>query len=236
MKAERTSPLTLAGRMLVQRATRYWWTLLIAGVAWLVVGWVVLRADATSLATVGLLLGIVFIGSGVNEAAIGGMVNGGWKVLHYAIAVIFLLGGLWAFVRPINTFFALASTLGLILLFYGAFEITRSIGARAETPYWWAGLISGVLLLLLALWVSTSNPETSISRRTLLILFWVGTLALVRGFSEIMLAFGLRHLGAAAAGRADRVAEAEEIPTMVPSQERRTVSEQEPARHTAPRD
>jgi uncharacterized membrane protein HdeD (DUF308 family) len=235
MNREETSPLTLPGRMLVHQAARYWWTLLVAGLAWLVVGWVVLRADATSLATVGLLLGIVFCASGVNEAAIGGMVRGGWKLLHYAIGVIFLLGGVWAFVRPINTFFALASTLGLILVFYGAFEIARSIGVREVTPFWWAGLISGVLLLLLALWVSTSNPETSISRRTLLILFWVGTLALLRGFSEIMLAFGLRHLGTATAGRADRVTQAEEIATVVPSQARRSVSEQDSARHTAPR-
>jgi uncharacterized membrane protein HdeD (DUF308 family) len=235
MNKEETAPLSLPGRMLVQRAARYWWTLLLAGVAWLVVGWVVLRADVTSLATVGLLLGIVFVTSGVNEAAIGGMVTGGWKILHYGIAVVFLLGGLWAFIRPIDTFFALASMLGLILIFYGAFEITRGIGARGETPYWWASLISGVLLLLLALWVSTSDPEATIARRSLLILFWVGTVALLRGFSEIMLAFGVRHLAKAPAGREDRVAEAEEVPTVVPAQERRSMSEQDSAPRTVPR-
>src|SRR5688572_5059719 len=118
------------GRFLAQRATRYWWVLLIVGVAWLVIGWVVLRADVTSLATVGVLLGVVFIASGVNEAALAGMVTGGWKVLHYGIAFLFLLAGLWAFIRPINTFFALASVLGLILVFAEAFEISRGVASR----------------------------------------------------------------------------------------------------------
>jgi hypothetical protein len=69
------------------------------------------------------------------------MVGGGWKVLHYIIAVIFLLGGLWAFIRPINTFFALASVLGLVLVLQGAFEIVRAVSSRDESPYWWLGLV-----------------------------------------------------------------------------------------------
>src|SRR4029434_7831596 len=111
----------------------------------------------TSLATVGFLLGGLFIASGVNELGLGSMVGGGWKVLHYIIAVIFLLGGLWAFIRPINTFFALASVLGLVLILEGAFEIVRSLSSRGESPYWWLGLVSGILLLLLGLWVSASD-------------------------------------------------------------------------------
>jgi uncharacterized membrane protein HdeD (DUF308 family) len=71
--------------MLAQKATRYWWALLVVGVAWLVIGWGVLRADVTSLSTVGVLLGIVFIASGVNEMADASMVSGGWKFVHYGI-------------------------------------------------------------------------------------------------------------------------------------------------------
>jgi uncharacterized membrane protein HdeD (DUF308 family) len=220
--------------MLVQRAARYWWALLVAGVAWLVIGWLVLRADVGSLATVGVLLGAVFVASGVNEAALAGMVTGAWRVVHYGIAVVLLLGGLWAFIRPIDTFFALASVLGLILVFYGAFEIARGIGSRGETPYWWASLVSGVLLLLLALWASTSDPQATIARRTYLILFWVGFMALLRGFTQIMLAFSVRHLGTAAS-RGPSMATAEDVPTMVPAQERRGMGQQDPAQRTAPR-
>jgi uncharacterized membrane protein HdeD (DUF308 family) len=187
------------GDMLTRDRARYWWVLLLIGIAWLFVAWLVLRADITSLATVGFLLGGLFIAAGVNEFAVGSMLGGGWKVLHYIIAVIFLLGGLWAFIRPINTFFALASVLGLVLILEGAFEIVRSLSSRGESPYWWLGLVSGILLLLLGLWVSASDRVFELQARTFLILLWVGLMALIRGVTSIVLAFMVRHAGRAVA-------------------------------------
>jgi uncharacterized membrane protein HdeD (DUF308 family) len=181
--------------MLVRERSKYWWVLLLVGIGWLVICWLVLRADVTSLATVGFLLGALFIVAGVNELGVGAMVGGGWKVLHYVIAVIFLLGGLWAFIRPINTFFALVSVLGLVLFLEGAFEIVRGISSRAENPYWWLGLVSGVLLVLLAIWVSSSDRVFQLQARAYLVLLWVGLLALIRGITSIVLAFTIRHAG-----------------------------------------
>jgi uncharacterized membrane protein HdeD (DUF308 family) len=181
--------------MLVRERSKYWWVVLLVGIGWLVVAWLVLRADIRSLTTVGLLLGGLFIAAGVSELGVGSMVGGGWKVLHYGIAVIFLLGGLWAFIRPINTFFALVSVLGLVLVLQGAFEIVRGISSRDGNPYWWLGLVSGVLLVLLAFWVSASDRVFELQARTYLILFWVGLMALIRGVTSIVLAFMIRHAG-----------------------------------------
>ena len=183
------------GRVLLREGSRYWWVLLLIGIAWLLVAWVVLRANITSLATVGVLLGVLFIAAGVNEVFFAGAVAGGWKVLHYAMAVIFLLGGLWAFIRPVNTFFALASVLGLILIFSGAFEIVRAVASREQNRFWWVGLVTGILLVLLAFWVSSSDRVFNLANRTFLILFWVGFMALIRGFTQIMLAFSVRRIG-----------------------------------------
>jgi uncharacterized membrane protein HdeD (DUF308 family) len=184
-------------RMIVREGARYWWVFLATGIAWLLIAWAVLRLNETSITTVGVLLGVVFIAAGVNEAGLGSLVTGGWKVWHYVMAVIFFLGGLWGFLLPVDTFFALASVLGLILIFYGTFEITRAVAWRAVNPYWWLGLISGVLLLLLAFWVSGSDRVYAMQQRTYLILFWVGFMALFKGFSQLMLAFGIRHAGQA---------------------------------------
>jgi uncharacterized membrane protein HdeD (DUF308 family) len=115
------------------------------------------------------------------------------------MAAIFFLGGLYGFIRPVNTFFALASVLGLILIFYGAFEIIQGFASRAVNPYWLLNLIIGILLVLLAFWVSESDRMFALARRTYLILFWVGFLALFRGFSQIFLAFTVRHAGHEAA-------------------------------------
>ncbi|HEY3010101.1 MAG TPA: DUF308 domain-containing protein [Micromonosporaceae bacterium] len=187
------------GRMFVAERSRYWWVALLVGIAWLVIAWIVLRADITSLTTVGILLGALFIAAGVSEVAAGSVMGGGWMVLHYIIAGIFLLGGLWAFIRPVNTFFALVSVLGLVLLLQGAFEIVRGVSSRGENPWWWFGLVAGILLILLAFWVSGSDRVFNLQARTYLVLFWVGLAALIRGITTIVLAFTIRNAGRAVA-------------------------------------
>jgi Short repeat of unknown function (DUF308) len=186
-------------RMVVKEATRYWWVFLVSGLVWLLIAWLVLRMNVTSITTVGVLLGVVFLIAGINEVGVAAMVPGGWKVWHYIMAFIFLLGGLWGLFRPVNTFFALASVLGLILIFYGTFEIIQGIASRAVNPYWWLNLLTGILLILLAFWVSGSDRVYALQQRTYLILFWVGFFALFRGFSQIFLAFSIRHAGKEAA-------------------------------------
>jgi uncharacterized membrane protein HdeD (DUF308 family) len=182
-------------RTVLRQGAGYWWIPLIIGVAWLIVAWLVLRVNQTSITTVGVLIGIVLIAAGVNEAAVAVFLPGGWKIWHIVMAVIFLLGGLWALIRPVNTFFALASVLGLVLILYGSFEIARSVASRAINPFWWIGLIAGILLILLAFWVSGSDRVYALRQRAYLILFWVGFMALFKGISQIMFAFGIRDAG-----------------------------------------
>ena len=183
------------GRMIVREGARYWWVFLLTGIAWLLLAWLVLRMDITSLAAVGVLLGVVFLVASVNEVGLGSLMSGGWKILHYVMALIFFIGGLWSLVRPVDSFFALASVLGLILIFYGAFEIARAFSSRDVNPYWWIGLVTGILLLLLAFWVSGSDRVYALAQRTYLILFWVGFFALFKGITQIVYAFGIRHAG-----------------------------------------
>jgi uncharacterized membrane protein HdeD (DUF308 family) len=209
------------GPVLLRESARYWWVIVVAGVSWLLIAWLVLRADIGSLAAVGVLIGCVLLVAGVNEAGLAAMVDGGWRVLHYVVAALFVLAGLWAFLRPIDTFFALASVLGLVLFFAGAFEIARGVASRRENPYWWIGLVGGVLLLLLAVWASSADPAATIARRTFLILFWVGAMALLRGVTQIMLGFALRHLGATATRGDDSGPGDVGVTAVVPSQERR---------------
>src|SRR5512132_1374060 len=186
-------------RMVVREAARYWWVFLLLGLAWFLIAWLVLRLNTTSIATVGVLLGVVFLFAAINDLGVAAVASGGWKVWYYIMAAIFFLGALYGFFRPVNTFFALASVLGLILILYGTFEIIQGVASREVNPYWWLNLITGILLILLAFWVSRSDRVYALAQRTYLILFWVGFLALFRGFSQIFLAFTVRHAGQEAA-------------------------------------
>jgi hypothetical protein len=72
-------------------------------ILWLLIAWMVLRLNSTSIATVGILLGVVFLLAGINEVGMASLAPGGWKVWHYILAGIFFLGALWGFIRPVST-------------------------------------------------------------------------------------------------------------------------------------
>jgi uncharacterized membrane protein HdeD (DUF308 family) len=209
---------SVAQGMLQEKAAKWWWVPLVAAGAWVVIAWVVLRADASSLVAVGVLIGVAFVMAAVNEGAMAATVGGWWAALHIALAVFFGLGAIWAFVRPVNTFFALASILGLLLFLQGIITLARGIALNGETPHWWLDVVTGGLLILLAIWVSSSDRTWNLAGRASFILLWVGFMAIFRAISDVMLAFSLRRLGkdgGAAAGP----------PPAVPPQERRTAAD-----------
>ena len=176
-----------------REAARWWWAPLVGAVIWFVIAWLVLRADYSSVATVGVILGVAFLIAAVNEVALAAVMGGGWAVWHVVLAVIFVLGAVWAFARPVNTFFALASVLGLLLLLQGFFTLTRGIALRDETPYWWLDVVGGGLITLLGIWVSTSDGVWNLAARATFILLWVGFMAIFRGVSDIAVALSLRN-------------------------------------------
>jgi uncharacterized membrane protein HdeD (DUF308 family) len=164
-----------------------WWLMLITGIAWLIISVVVLRFRLTSITTVGVLIGVVFLAATVNEFLLAS-VHVGWRWAHVLLGIFFLVGAIWAFANPINAFWALASVIGLLFVLYGALDIINSVAAREVSGTWWLGLVAGILLILLGFWAS----QQLFPARAALLLLWVGFFALFRGISEIVIAFELR--------------------------------------------
>jgi hypothetical protein len=164
-----------------------WWLMLVTGLAWLVISVMVLRFRLSSITTVGVLIGVVFLLATLNEFLLAS-VRAGWRWAHVALGILFAVGAIWAFANPINAFWALASVLGLLLIFQGTLDIITSISAREISGTWWLGLVAGILLILLGFWAS----QQMFPARAALLLLWVGFFALFRGISEIVIAFELR--------------------------------------------
>jgi uncharacterized membrane protein HdeD (DUF308 family) len=183
--------MELEDRVMTEEAAKHWWIFLVTGIIWLMIGFVVFRLDITSVATVGFLIGGMFVVATVNEFMVAADANGGWRFLHYVLAVLFILGALWSFVNPLDSFYALASVLGFLLLFMGTFEIMRSVASRGENPLWGLGLAVGILEILLAIWVS----QRYFPARAELILIWVGFMSVFRGISHIAIAFMVKKAG-----------------------------------------
>jgi uncharacterized membrane protein HdeD (DUF308 family) len=124
-------------------STLPWWLFLVTGVAWLLISLIVLRFDVTSIAAVGALLGVILIMAGANEFAI--MSVPGWRWLHAILGVLFIGGGIWAFVHPINAFYELAAILGFLLLLKGTLDIATAFMTKEINDLWWLGLVVGIL-------------------------------------------------------------------------------------------
>jgi uncharacterized membrane protein HdeD (DUF308 family) len=164
-----------------------WWVLLLTGIAWLVISVIVLRFRMTSVATIGVLIGVVFLAAMVNEFLIAA-VRRRWGWAHGLLGILFLGGAIWAFVHPFDAFWSLASVIGLLLILEGSFVLISTIESRVINSAWWLGMLAGILEIFVGFWAS----QQALPARAVLLIIWVGLLALFRGFTEIVLAFELK--------------------------------------------
>jgi uncharacterized membrane protein HdeD (DUF308 family) len=185
--AEQRTGTLLSPRAALWRLAGPWWLFLLTGIAWLIISWVVLRFTPASLTTVGVLLGVLFLLAAVNEFMIAS-VRHSWRWAHILLGILFVAGAIWAFARPFDAFWSLASVLGLLLIFKGTLDLISAIMTRGVNSAWWLGLVVGILELLLGFWAS----QQRFPARGALLLLWVGFFALFRGISEIVIAFEVR--------------------------------------------
>jgi uncharacterized membrane protein HdeD (DUF308 family) len=166
-----------------------WWLLLITGIAWLLVGLILLRFNYTSVHAISLLFGIVAIAAGVMEVFMIFISAGWWKLLNAVLALVFIAAGVVAFVHPGNTFEALAAVFSFFLVFAGTFDIIISISSRHEVEVWWLQLIGGIIEVVLGFWAAGYYGRSAV-----LLIAWVAAFTFIRGVRDIVLAFRVREL------------------------------------------
>ena len=166
-----------------------WWLLLITGLAWCLVGLILLRFNYTSVHAISLLFGFVGIAAGVMEIFMIFMASGWWKLLNAVLALAFLVAGIVAFVHPGDTFVALAAIFSFFLIFAGLFDIILSIAARHEIEVWWLQLVGGIIEVMLGFWAAGYYGRSAV-----LLIAWVAAFALIRGIRDFVFAFRVREV------------------------------------------
>jgi len=176
-------------REVVEEATSRWWLFLLSGIAWLIVALIVFQWNYTTVYAVSFLFGFVALFAGLNEFFQITVSTSGWKIVHGLLGVLFILAAVWAFVHPHNAFATLAALIAFFILIKGIFDITVAFVTKDEFELWWLQLIVGLVEILLAFWVAGSFRN-----QVILLVVYVGIIALSRGITEIFLAFKLRGL------------------------------------------
>jgi uncharacterized membrane protein HdeD (DUF308 family) len=110
--------------------------------------------------------------------------------LCVVFGVLFAICAGVAFVNPGQTFAGLADVLGFLFLTIGVWWTIQAFVQKDVNPVWWLGLISGVLMIILAFWTS---GQFFIEKAYTLLVF-SGVWALLHGVGEIVRAFQIRSL------------------------------------------
>jgi uncharacterized membrane protein HdeD (DUF308 family) len=176
-------------RATAREITGYWWVGLVAGIAWLVISLVILQFDSASIATIGVLVGFMFLLAGVQNVVLTSLpVKHRW--VPGLFSVLFLIAAVLCFVDPVSTFAGLADMLGFLFLLVGVWWMVRSFLERPVNPMWWLNLISGILMTGIAFW--TAGQLFATKAYTLLV--FAGIWALMQGTVDIVRAFEVRRL------------------------------------------
>ena len=180
----------LDDREVLEEAAHRWWIFLVSGIAWLVFALLVFQWNYTTVYAISILFGITALVAGVNEFFAITVSTTGWKWVHGFLGVLFVIAGIWALVHPHNAFATLAALMGFFLLVKGVFDLTVAFMTKGYFDLWWVQLVLGILEIVLAFWVAGSFRQQAI-----LLVVYVGIVALTRGITEIFLAFKLKGLG-----------------------------------------
>jgi hypothetical protein len=173
--------------------SKLWWLWLVFGFIWILIALVILQFDQASITTVGVLIGAMFLASGIQQLVIAGMVDGVARWVLIFFGALLVIAGIIALISPENTFAGIADILGFLFLIVGIFWIVQAFGERGMNELWWFGLISGIAMIVLAFW---TGGQFFIQKAYVLLVF-AGIWALFHGVNDIFRAFQIRALGKA---------------------------------------
>ena len=174
----------------IKKLASFWWLWLVFGIIWIVVALVVLQFSESSFTIIGVMIGAMFIGAGIQYMAISALVPK-WRGVWLIVGALLIIWGVVAIFNPVETFNDFADILGFIFLLVAVIWITQAFSERDHNDIWWLGVVSGTLMLVIAFIAAGSDVDV---KSNLLVLF-VGLWALMSGLTDLVRAFQLHHVG-----------------------------------------
>lgn len=186
-----TAPLAPV-ESLARRLGAAWWAPVLVGIAWIVVGFVVLRFDESTVEIVSVVFGVMVLLAAVGEFFRATLTTGGWRVWHIVFGVLLVGAAVLTFANPGATFVSLAVVMGAYFVVAGTFDIVFSL-FNVHVPGWWLQLLAGIAELVLGFLASRSFESSAV-----VLVTYVSVLAVFRGLSEIAAGFAVRSVASTA--------------------------------------
>ena len=172
----------------VQAYAASWWLFFVAGIFWLILGFVILSLRPASISVTVILIAVSFWLGAVTMFALAFVSSGGWKVTAIIGGVLAIGAGIAALVWPDPTLVVLGVFVAWYLLIRGIFDIAIAL-THTHLRGWWLGLIAGVVGIGLGAW-AIGNPHRSV----LLLISIIGIWTIFKGVFDLVAAFHYRDL------------------------------------------
>src|SRR5215471_5260483 len=99
-------------REAIEGVAGFWWLWLVTGTIWILASVVILQFDQASIKTVGVIIGLMFLFSGVQQFILAGLTDGWARWLAVFFGVLLVAAGVISLIEPKQTFNGFADILG----------------------------------------------------------------------------------------------------------------------------
>jgi uncharacterized membrane protein HdeD (DUF308 family) len=177
-------------RQVATQVSKWWWAWLVSGILWLIASVVILQFNSASVWLVGVIIGIMFLVSGLEQFAVA-YLSEGWRWLWIIFGVILVIAGIAAIFEPYRTFVVIADIIGFVFVLVGIFWTVEAFATKDVNSLWWLGLIAGILMVIFGF----AAAGKFLPGKEYLLLVFAGAWALVHGITDIIKAFQIRKIG-----------------------------------------
>jgi uncharacterized membrane protein HdeD (DUF308 family) len=174
-------------RAQVQAVSKGWWLLLVTGLVSILAGGIIVFTQWTVDDLVAFVGTLLIIRGALTMFSVP--VDGSLRAWSIVLGVVEVFVGIGVFVWPGPALLVVALSIGWLLLFRGTMAIIGSITARKLVPYWGLILVTGILEVLVAVYL-LGRPGLTL----LATVFAIGFASILYGVLEVITAFEVKAL------------------------------------------
>ncbi|PQZ89039.1 hypothetical protein CQ018_15930 [Arthrobacter sp. MYb227] len=178
----------LEGTIVVHHAKPTGWSLILRGALAIVFAIMIVAWSNITVATVVFLFGLFFLIDGALNLGLWFTARKSTKnPWLLALGIVSVLAGLFAMIWPNKTAIIIVLMIGWWALILGIIQLAAALAARKSFTFWWVGLISGGITMVLGLWLVIAPGAGILTMLVVIAIFLIlaGAAMVYEGFKTL---------------------------------------------------